>query len=90
MSRYDVFFSFLLNVSCVELKWIFWNIYLQSFLDIVVELEKLDQLSSEKMDLIEQSLRSIHRADLAKKISQYQQTGKNYQLCVVVLDITNI
>ncbi|KAI2660409.1 CASP8 and FADD-like apoptosis regulator [Labeo rohita] len=56
----------------------------QSFLDIVVELEKLDQLSSEKMDLIEQSLRSIHRADLAKKISQYQQTGKNYQLCVVV------
>ncbi|RXN07094.1 CASP8 and FADD-like apoptosis regulator isoform X2 [Labeo rohita] len=46
----------------------------QSFLDIVVELEKLDQLSSEKMDLIEQSLRSIHRADLAKKISQYQQT----------------
>uniref|UniRef100_A0A8C2JB11 CASP8 and FADD-like apoptosis regulator n=1 Tax=Cyprinus carpio TaxID=7962 RepID=A0A8C2JB11_CYPCA len=46
----------------------------QSFLDIVVELEKLDQLSSEKMDLIEHCLRSIHRADLAKKISHYQQT----------------
>ncbi|XP_016119492.1 CASP8 and FADD-like apoptosis regulator [Sinocyclocheilus grahami] len=47
----------------------------QSFLDIAVELEKLDQLSSEKMDLIEQCLRSIHRADLAKKISHYQQTA---------------
>uniref|UniRef100_A0A8C2CMA3 CASP8 and FADD-like apoptosis regulator n=1 Tax=Cyprinus carpio TaxID=7962 RepID=A0A8C2CMA3_CYPCA len=46
----------------------------QSFLDIVVELEKLDQLSSEKMDLIEHCLRSIHRVDLAKKISHYQQT----------------
>uniref|UniRef100_A0A8C1GGP6 CASP8 and FADD-like apoptosis regulator n=1 Tax=Cyprinus carpio TaxID=7962 RepID=A0A8C1GGP6_CYPCA len=56
----------------------------QSFLDIVVELEKLDQLSSEKMDLIEHCLRSIHRADLAKKISHYQQTGKNYQLYVVI------
>ncbi len=58
--------------------------YLQSFLDIVVELEKLDQLSSEKMDLIEHYLRSIHRADLAKKISHYQQTGKNCQLYVVI------
>uniref|UniRef100_A0A8C2CHF6 CASP8 and FADD-like apoptosis regulator n=1 Tax=Cyprinus carpio TaxID=7962 RepID=A0A8C2CHF6_CYPCA len=47
-----------------------------SFLDIVVELEKLDQLSSEKMDLIEHCLRSIHRVDLAKKISHYQQTEK--------------
>lgn len=68
-------------------KWndfLFFNIYLQSFLDIVVELEKLDQLSSEKMDLIEHCLRSIHRADLAKKISHYQQTGKNYQLYVVI------
>ncbi|XP_026074225.1 CASP8 and FADD-like apoptosis regulator isoform X1 [Carassius auratus] len=46
----------------------------QSFLDVAVELEKLDQLSSEKMDLIEHCLRSIHRADLAKKISHYQQT----------------
>uniref|UniRef100_A0A671MXK8 CASP8 and FADD-like apoptosis regulator n=1 Tax=Sinocyclocheilus anshuiensis TaxID=1608454 RepID=A0A671MXK8_9TELE len=56
----------------------------QSFLDIAVELEKLDQLSSEKMDLIEQCLRSIHRADLAKKISHYQQTGKNCQLYAVI------
>ncbi|XP_067300972.1 CASP8 and FADD-like apoptosis regulator isoform X2 [Pseudorasbora parva] len=47
----------------------------QSFLDIVVELEKVDQLSSEKMDLIESCLRSIHRTDLAKKISRYQQTA---------------
>ncbi|XDV31204.1 hypothetical protein PO909_033950 [Leuciscus waleckii] len=47
----------------------------QSFLDIVVELEKLDQLSSEKMDFIESCLRSIHRADLAKKISRFQHTA---------------
>ncbi|XP_051997818.1 CASP8 and FADD-like apoptosis regulator isoform X2 [Xyrauchen texanus] len=47
----------------------------QSFLDIVVDLEKLDQLSSEKMDMIEHCLRSIHRVDLAKKISRYQQRG---------------
>lgn len=58
--------------------------YLQSFLDIVVELEKLDQLSSEKMNLIEHCLKSIHRADLAKKITHYQQTGKNYHLYVVI------
>ncbi|XP_077088278.1 CASP8 and FADD-like apoptosis regulator isoform X2 [Siphateles boraxobius] len=47
----------------------------QSFLDIVVELEKLDQLSSEKTDFIESCLRSIHRTDLAKKISRFQQTA---------------
>lgn len=51
---------------------------LQSFLDIVVELEKLDQLSSEKVDFIESCLRSIHRSDLAKKINCYKQTGKKY------------
>ncbi|XP_051762657.1 CASP8 and FADD-like apoptosis regulator isoform X2 [Ctenopharyngodon idella] len=47
----------------------------QSFLDIVVELEKLNQLSSEKVDFIESCLRSIHRTDLAKKINRYQQTA---------------
>ncbi|XP_048048827.1 CASP8 and FADD-like apoptosis regulator isoform X2 [Megalobrama amblycephala] len=47
----------------------------QSFLDIVVELEKLDRLSSEKVDFIESCLRSIHRTDLAKKINCYQQTA---------------
>ncbi|XP_043105107.1 CASP8 and FADD-like apoptosis regulator [Puntigrus tetrazona] len=47
----------------------------QSFLDVVVELEKLDQLSSEKMDLLERCLRSIHRADLAQRIRHYQQTA---------------
>uniref|UniRef100_A0A672K964 CASP8 and FADD-like apoptosis regulator b n=1 Tax=Sinocyclocheilus grahami TaxID=75366 RepID=A0A672K964_SINGR len=60
----------------------FLNVYLQSFLDVVVELEKLDQLSSEKMDLIEHCLRSIHRADLAKKISHYQQTDLIWLPCL--------
>lgn len=54
------------------------KIHLQSFLDIVVELEKLNQLSSEKVDFIESCLRSIHRTDLAKKINHYQQTGRKY------------
>ncbi|KAK7153586.1 hypothetical protein R3I94_007083 [Phoxinus phoxinus] len=47
----------------------------QSFLDLVVELEKVDQLSSEKMGFLEGCLRSIHRSDLAKKISRFQHTA---------------
>ncbi|XP_023695691.2 CASP8 and FADD-like apoptosis regulator a isoform X2 [Paramormyrops kingsleyae] len=43
-----------------------------SFLDVVVELEKLNKVSSEKLELIEQCLRNIRRADLAKKVQRYQ------------------
>ncbi|XP_057192091.1 CASP8 and FADD-like apoptosis regulator isoform X1 [Triplophysa rosa] len=50
---------------------------IQSFLDIVVELEKVEQLSSDKTDRIEHLMRSIHRADLAKKIRHYQQKVLN-------------
>ncbi|KAG1941234.1 CASP8 and FADD-like apoptosis regulator [Pimephales promelas] len=55
----------------------------QSFLDIVVELEKLDQLSSEKTGFIEDCLRSIHRTDLARKISRFQHTAvmANPEVC---------
>lgn len=48
---------------------------LQSFLDIVTELEKKGQVSSESMDLIEQCLTRIHRIDLVKKIKQYKRKG---------------
>ncbi|XP_048091240.1 CASP8 and FADD-like apoptosis regulator a [Alosa alosa] len=46
-----------------------------SFLDLVDELEKLDEVSPENLDLIEQGFRNIHRLDLAKKIQSFQKKG---------------
>ncbi|KAL7882236.1 hypothetical protein AOLI_G00090850 [Acnodon oligacanthus] len=48
----------------------------ECFLDVVVELERLDQMSSSRMDVMEQYLRAIHRVDLAKKLSQYQSRAE--------------
>ncbi|KAI4885435.1 hypothetical protein NFI96_028875, partial [Prochilodus magdalenae] len=48
----------------------------ECFLDIVVELERLDQISSSRMDVMEQYLRAIHRVDLAKKLSQYRSRAE--------------
>ncbi|KAG7330859.1 hypothetical protein KOW79_004828 [Hemibagrus wyckioides] len=45
---------------------------LECFLDVVVELEKLDQISSTRMDVMEKYLKAIRRVDLAKRLSQYQ------------------
>ncbi|XP_018620742.1 CASP8 and FADD-like apoptosis regulator a isoform X1 [Scleropages formosus] len=47
-----------------------------SFLDVVMELEKMDKVSSENVDLIEQCLQKIHRADLAKRVQWYQRRVK--------------
>ncbi|KAK2849757.1 hypothetical protein Q7C36_008540 [Tachysurus vachellii] len=44
----------------------------ECFLDVVVELEKLDQISSTRMNVMEKYLIDIHRVDLAKRLSQYQ------------------
>ncbi|MGH0117505.1 UNVERIFIED_CONTAM: hypothetical protein FKN15_038025 [Acipenser sinensis] len=44
---------------------------LRGFLDVVIELEKLDKVSPDKLDLIEQCLRHIHRKDLEKKVLKY-------------------
>ncbi|XP_027018442.1 CASP8 and FADD-like apoptosis regulator isoform X1 [Tachysurus fulvidraco] len=44
----------------------------ECFLDVVVELEKLDQISSTRMEVMEKYLIAIHRVDLAKRLSQYQ------------------
>ncbi|XP_051957610.1 CASP8 and FADD-like apoptosis regulator a [Xyrauchen texanus] len=52
-----------------------------SFLDVVVELEKLDEVSCDKLDLVEQCLRNIHRIDLVKRIQAYHR-GRNVP-CVV-------
>ncbi|XP_076159365.1 CASP8 and FADD-like apoptosis regulator a isoform X2 [Alosa pseudoharengus] len=46
-----------------------------SFLDLIDELEKLDEVSPENLDLIEQGFRNIHRLDLAKKIQSFQKKG---------------
>ncbi|XP_041939561.1 CASP8 and FADD-like apoptosis regulator isoform X1 [Alosa sapidissima] len=46
---------------------------MQSFLDIVTDLEKQGEVSNGSMDLIEQCLKSIHRIDLVKKINKYKE-----------------
>ncbi|XP_076026116.1 CASP8 and FADD-like apoptosis regulator [Genypterus blacodes] len=51
----------------------------KNFLDVIVELEKLDKISSERVDLIEECLRNIGRVDLAKKVHLYQRSGENLQ-----------
>ncbi|XP_066497385.1 CASP8 and FADD-like apoptosis regulator [Hoplias malabaricus] len=48
----------------------------ESFLDIVVELEKLDQISSSRMDVMEKYLKAIHRADLVKRLHKYQSRAE--------------
>ncbi|XP_064833055.1 CASP8 and FADD-like apoptosis regulator isoform X1 [Oncorhynchus masou masou] len=44
----------------------------KSFLDVIVELEKLDRVSSERVELIEKCLRDISRVDLARKVKGYR------------------
>ncbi|XP_054471393.1 CASP8 and FADD-like apoptosis regulator isoform X2 [Anoplopoma fimbria] len=44
----------------------------QSFLDVVIELEKLDIVSPERVDSVEECLRNIGRVDLAKKVTAYK------------------
>ncbi|MCJ8732859.1 hypothetical protein PDJAM_G00216020 [Pangasius djambal] len=55
----------------------------ECFLDVVVELEKLDQISSTRMDVMEKYLKAIHRVDLAKKLSQYQSRGETQRHAAV-------
>ncbi|XP_016345310.1 CASP8 and FADD-like apoptosis regulator a [Sinocyclocheilus anshuiensis] len=53
-----------------------------SFLDVVVELEKLDEVSCDKLDLLEQCLRNINRKDLVKRIQAYKNRGQNVPCAV--------
>uniref|UniRef100_A0AAY4ARR8 CASP8 and FADD-like apoptosis regulator n=1 Tax=Denticeps clupeoides TaxID=299321 RepID=A0AAY4ARR8_9TELE len=46
-----------------------------SFLDLVAELEKLDEVSGENLDLVVQCFRSIQRQDLVKRIQKFQSGG---------------
>uniref|UniRef100_A0A3B3B6M2 CASP8 and FADD like apoptosis regulator n=1 Tax=Oryzias melastigma TaxID=30732 RepID=A0A3B3B6M2_ORYME len=52
----------------------------KSFLDIIVELEKLDLVSPERVDMVEECLRNICRIDLAKKVSTYKKTAQRFDL----------
>ncbi|XP_074550410.1 CASP8 and FADD-like apoptosis regulator isoform X3 [Halichoeres trimaculatus] len=44
----------------------------KNFLDVIIELEKLDKVSPERVDFVEECLRSISRVDLAKKVIKYK------------------
>ncbi|XP_072473372.1 CASP8 and FADD-like apoptosis regulator isoform X2 [Notamacropus eugenii] len=52
----------------------------KSFLDVVIDLEKVNLLAPDKLDLLEKCLKNIHRIDLKKKIQKYKQSalGTNY------------
>ncbi|XP_028847416.1 CASP8 and FADD-like apoptosis regulator [Denticeps clupeoides] len=45
----------------------------KGFLDVVVELEKRGEVSSDRVELLKKCLRNIHRADLVKKLDRYQR-----------------
>ncbi|XP_028446974.1 CASP8 and FADD-like apoptosis regulator isoform X2 [Perca flavescens] len=47
----------------------------KSFLDVIIELEKLDIVSPERVDCIEKCLRNIGRVDLAKKVTAYKMSA---------------
>ncbi|XP_039673519.1 CASP8 and FADD-like apoptosis regulator isoform X2 [Perca fluviatilis] len=47
----------------------------KSFLDVIIELEKLDIVSPERVDCIEECLRNIGRVDLAKKVTAYKMSA---------------
>lgn len=46
----------------------------KSFLDVVSELEKLDSVSPERVNVIEECLMNIGRIDLAKKVVSYKMS----------------
>ncbi|KAM6934049.1 CASP8 and FADD-like apoptosis regulator [Xenentodon cancila] len=46
----------------------------KSFLDVLIELEKLDSVSPERVDIVEKCLKDIGRVDLAKKVTAYRRS----------------
>ncbi|XP_043852837.1 CASP8 and FADD-like apoptosis regulator isoform X2 [Dromiciops gliroides] len=47
----------------------------KSFLDVVIDLEKINLIAPDKLDLLEKCLKNIHRIDLKKKIQKYKQSA---------------
>uniref|UniRef100_A0A8C6QRZ8 CASP8 and FADD-like apoptosis regulator n=1 Tax=Nannospalax galili TaxID=1026970 RepID=A0A8C6QRZ8_NANGA len=50
----------------------------KSFLDLVIELEKLKLIASDQLNLLEKCLQTIGRIDLKTKIQKYRQSGENF------------
>ncbi|XP_044097233.1 CASP8 and FADD-like apoptosis regulator isoform X3 [Neovison vison] len=48
----------------------------KSFLDLVIELEKLNLIAPDQLDLLEKCLKNIHRVDLKTKIQKYKQSAQ--------------
>ncbi|KAM7105694.1 CASP8 and FADD-like apoptosis regulator isoform 1-T9 [Molossus nigricans] len=48
----------------------------KSFLDLVMELEKLNLVAPDQLDLLEKCLKNIHRIDLKTKIQKYKQAAQ--------------
>lgn len=48
----------------------------KSFLDLVVDLEKLNLIAPDQLDLLEECLKNIHRIDLKTKIQKYKQSSQ--------------
>ncbi|XP_039073773.1 CASP8 and FADD-like apoptosis regulator isoform X4 [Hyaena hyaena] len=46
----------------------------RSFLDLVIELEKLNLIAPDQLDLLEKCLKNIHRIDLKTKVQKYKQS----------------
>ncbi|XP_040853848.1 CASP8 and FADD-like apoptosis regulator isoform X4 [Ochotona curzoniae] len=46
----------------------------KSFLDLVIEMEKLKLVAPDQLDLLEKCLETIHRIDLKTKIQKYRQS----------------
>ncbi|XP_029968374.1 CASP8 and FADD-like apoptosis regulator [Salarias fasciatus] len=46
----------------------------ENFLDVIIEMEKLDLVSPERVDLVEKCLNNIGRIDLAKKVTAYKMS----------------
>lgn len=47
---------------------------------MIIELEKLDIVSPERVDFVEECFRNIGRVDLAKKVTAYKMSGKTVLL----------
>ncbi|XP_074047763.1 CASP8 and FADD-like apoptosis regulator isoform X2 [Macrotis lagotis] len=47
----------------------------KTFLDVVIDLEKVNLIAPDKLDLLEKCLKNIHRMDLKKKIQTYKQSA---------------
>ncbi|XP_068184919.1 CASP8 and FADD-like apoptosis regulator isoform X2 [Antennarius striatus] len=49
---------------------------IESFLDVITELEKLDMVSPERVDFVEKCLMNIGRVDLSKQVNTYRKSAE--------------